>query len=71
MKSSDTSGDNTPPTPPTPTPTPNLLTSNVDNQILQQEALIGALESQRFQVSVTEINDVQNAVNVSENDSTI
>jgi len=71
MKSSDTSGDNTPPTPPTPTPTPNLLTSNVDNQITQQEALIVALESQRFQVSVTEINDVQNAVNVSENDSTI
>ena len=46
-------------------------TSNVDNQVNQQEALISALESQRYVVSVSEINDVQNSVSVGETESTI
>jgi hypothetical protein len=52
-------------------PQTQVDTSTVDNEVNQQEALVAALESQRFQVSVTEINDVQNSVSVSENDSTI
>jgi len=58
-------------TPTIPNTPQQVDTSNVDNQVNQQEALINALESQRFEVSVSEINDVQNAVSVSENDSTI
>jgi len=46
-------------------------TSIVDNQISQQEALISALESQNYVVSVSEINDVQNSVSVGETESTI
>ena len=70
MKSADTSGGNVSTPSVTQTPT-QVDTSNVDNQVNQQEALLAALESQRYEVSVTEINDVQNAVSVSESDSTI
>ena len=51
--------------------TQQVDTSNVDNEVNQQQALIDALESQRYQVSVTEINDVQNSVQVAEASSTI
>lgn len=74
INSSDTSGGSTGGNVSTPnvTQTPiQVDTSNVDNQVNQQEALLAALESQRYEVSVTEINDVQNAVSVSESDSTI
>ena len=74
MKSADTSGGSSSGNVSTPniTQTPTQVdTSNVDNQVNQQEALLAALESQRYEVSVTEINDVQNAVSVSESDSTI
>ena len=58
-------------TPNVPTTSTQVDTSNVDSQVNQQEVLIAALESQRYSVSVTEINDVQNAVAVGELDSTI
>ena len=51
--------------------TPQVDTSNVDQEVNQQEVLLAALKSQRYQVSVTEINEVQNAVAVSEENSTI
>jgi hypothetical protein len=64
-------GSNTVSTPSIATNTPQVDTSNVDNEVNQQEALLAALESQRFQVSVTEINDAPNAVSVSESDLTL
>jgi hypothetical protein len=45
-------------------------TSQVDNQISQEEALQGAFESVNFQVSVNEINDAQDQVSVVESETT-
>ena len=52
-------------------PSSQVDTSETDNQINQQQVLLEALESQRYVVSVSEINDVQNTVLVGESESTI
>ena len=46
-------------------------TSRIDDQIAQQEALQAAISNLDLTVSVTEINEVQNAVQVSEQTSQI
>ena len=46
-------------------------TSRIDDQIAQQEALQAAISNLGLTVSVTEINDVQNSVQVSEQTSQI
>ena len=50
---------------------PTADTSGVDSQASQQEALQNAIASLNLQVSVSEITDTQNAVAVSEQNSTI
>lgn len=51
--------------------TPQISTNAIDQQLQQQEALIAATNNIGMSISVTEINDVQQSVNISEQTATI
>ena len=51
--------------------TPQISTNAIDQQLQQQEALIAATNNIGMSISVTEINDVQQSVNISEQIATI
>ena len=59
------------PTTPTASSTPIADTSQADNALSQQSALEDAISNLGLTVSVTEINDAQNNVQLSEANSTI
>lgn len=65
------SGSGGAPTAPTGGGNPQVNTNPIDQQLAQQQALQDAIANLGLTVSVTEINDVQGAVAVTNNTATI